>query len=176
MDPIIVSLIIAIVAIVPGVMALISQAKKDRVQSGIDVASAAQTAILAIVEPLKSEVTRLQARVAELEETLAAKVTEMGNMRLANIDKDVQIRTMQVEMQRMTVRLTAFEEIATPAQKKKMGLNIILTDEETGKMNFVWLTSPESEEVVAQKAAIKEDIKSTIEKLKPHIDTGEENE
>ena len=175
MDPIIVSLIIAIVAIIPGVMALISQAKKDKVQSGIDVGEAAQRATLAIIEPLKSEVTRLQARVAELEETLVIKVTEMGDMRLASIDKDVQIRTMQVEMQRMTIRLTAFEKVATPEQRKKMSINLVLTDEETGKMDFVWLTSPESPEVVAQKAAIKADIKSTVEKLIPPINTGEES-
>jgi hypothetical protein len=84
----IVSLVIAVVAIVPGVWALVNQANKDKTQSKLDMNKAANDAAMNIIAPLQAEVTRLQARVLELEKALIDKTTEIGDLMQAGIDKD----------------------------------------------------------------------------------------
>src|SRR5512137_432007 len=104
----IVSIIIAVVAIVPGVWALVNQANKDKTQAKLDMNAAAQNAAMNIIAPLQAEVTRLQARVLELEKALIDKTTEIGDLMQAGIDKDSEIRTLKYGMEDMQRRLNYF--------------------------------------------------------------------
>lgn len=105
----IVSIVIAVVAIVPGVWALVNQANKDKTQARMDMNKAAQDAAMNIIGPLQTEVTRLQARVLELEKLLIEKTTEIGDLMQAGIDKDSKIRTLEYNLDGMKMRLEAFE-------------------------------------------------------------------
>jgi hypothetical protein len=105
----IVSIVIAVVAIVPGVWALVNQANKDKNQAKMDMNKAAQDAAMNIIGPLQTEVTRLQLRVLELEKALVDKTTEIGNLMQAGIDKDSKIRTLEYNLSDMKIRLNEFE-------------------------------------------------------------------
>ena len=105
----IVSIVIAVVAIVPGVWALVNQANKDKAQTKLDMNTAAQNAAMNIIAPLQAEVTRLQARVLELEKALIDKTTEIGDLMQSGIDKDSEIRTLKYRMVDMQTRLDSFE-------------------------------------------------------------------
>jgi len=100
-------LILAIVAIVPGVWALVNQANKDKTQAKIDMNNAANAAAVSIIAPLQAEVTRLQGRVLELEKALIEKTTEIGKLMEEGIDKDSEIRTMKYKMGEMQTKLDA---------------------------------------------------------------------
>jgi len=117
----IISLVIAVVAIVPGVWALVNQAKKDKAQATIDMNKAANDAAMAIISPLQTEVARLQVRVLELERALIDKTTEIGNLMQAGIDKDTQIRVLKYNLEGMELRLETFEKKrkTTVEQKKE---------------------------------------------------------
>lgn len=106
----IVSIIIAVVAIVPGIWALVNQAKKDASQARMDMNKAANDAAMSIIGPLQMEVTRLQSRVLELEKLLVEKTSEIGDLMQSNIDKDSEIRTLKYSMSDMQLRLSAFEK------------------------------------------------------------------
>jgi hypothetical protein len=108
-NSLIVSIVIAVVAIVPGVWALVNQANKDKTQARLDMNAAAQNAAMGIISPLQTEVARLQARVLELEKALIDKTTEIGELMQQNIDKDSQIRTLKYNMEDMQLRLNTFE-------------------------------------------------------------------
>jgi len=105
----VVSIVIAVVAIVPGVWALVNQANKDKTQARLDMNKAAQDAAMNIIGPLQAEVTRLQTRVLELEKLLIEKTTEIGDLMQAGIDKDSKIRTLEYNLEGMKMRLEAFE-------------------------------------------------------------------
>lgn len=111
-------LILALVAIVPGVWALINQAKNDTNKARLDMNNAANAAAVAIIAPLQAEVARLQARVLELEKALIEKTNEIGKLTEEGIDKDATLRTLGYEMDDMRVRLQAFEtKRKTPPSK-----------------------------------------------------------
>lgn len=114
-----VSIVIAVVAIVPGVWALVNQANKDKKQAQIDMNKAAQDASLAIIAPLQGEVTRLQLRVVELEKALIDKTTEIGELMQKNIDKDSEIRTLKYGMEDMQRRLNYFEKKRTKNKQQE---------------------------------------------------------
>lgn len=109
----IVSVVIAALAIVPGVWALVNQANKDKTQAKLDMNTAAQNAAMNIIAPLQAEVSRLQARVLELEKALIDKTTEIGELMQRNIDKDSEIRTLKYGMEDMQRRLNYFEKKRT---------------------------------------------------------------
>jgi hypothetical protein len=115
----IVSIIIAVVAIVPGVWALVNQANKDKNQSRLDMNAAAQGAAMNIIGPLQAEVTRLQARVLELEKALIEKTTEIGKLMEEGIDKDSEIRTLKYSVQDMQFRLNTYENKRKASGKPK---------------------------------------------------------
>jgi hypothetical protein len=104
------SIIIAVVAIIPGAWALINQGKKDNAQSKIDINKATQDAAVSIIAPLQGEVTRLQNRVIELENALIEKTTEIGRIMVESIDKDSKLRALQYTLEGVQIRLTIFEE------------------------------------------------------------------
>lgn len=118
-NSLIVSIVIAVVAIVPGVWALVNQANKDKSQAKLDMNAAAQNAAMNIIAPLQAEVARLQARVLELEKALIDKTTEIGELMQKNIDKDSEIRTLKYGMEDMQKRLNYFEKKRTKTKTKE---------------------------------------------------------
>lgn len=100
---VIASIIVAIVAIVPGVAALINQGKNDAVKAKLDM----QTATLAMLEPLQKEVERLNKRIVELEQALITKTKEYGELMQENITKDSEILTMKYNMEGLQRKLDA---------------------------------------------------------------------
>lgn len=106
----VVSVVVAVVAIVPGVWALVNQARKDKTEAQLNMTKAAQDAAMNIIGPLQAEVARLQARVLELEKALIDKTTEIGDLMQKNIDKDSEIRTLKYGMEDMQRRLNYFEK------------------------------------------------------------------
>jgi len=120
----IVSIVIAVVAIVPGVWALVNQANKDKTQAKMDMNKAAQDAAMNIIGPLQAEVSRLQARVLELEKLLIEKTTEIGDLMQAGIDKDSKIRTLEYNLEGMKMRLETFE-----SKRKKPASSNTATEE-----------------------------------------------
>ena len=103
------SIVIAVVAIIPGAWALINQGKKDSIQSKIDLGKATQDAAVSIIAPLQSEVTRLQARIIELEKILIEKTTEIGILMETSVDKDSEIRKLEYNLEGLQLRLDVFE-------------------------------------------------------------------
>jgi hypothetical protein len=148
----IVSIVIAVVAIVPGVWALVNQANKDKTQAKLDMNTAAQNAAMNIIAPLQAEVTRLQARVIELEKALIDKTTEIGNLMQANIDKDSEIRKLNYNLEDMQVRLNAFE-----TKRKANNKNRPDDQQQTGVGNST--IDPRLEEDLKADEAKKEEIK-----------------
>lgn len=105
----IVSVIVAIVAIVPGVWALVNQANKDKAQAKLDTITQTQTMTLGLIQPLKDEITRLQARIAELEADLQEKAQRINELEQVAFEKDSTIRNLQFNMDGMKLRLDEFE-------------------------------------------------------------------
>lgn len=103
------SIVIAVVAIIPGAWALINQGKKDNIQSKIDLGKATQDAAVSIIAPLQSEVTRLQGRIIELEKILIEKTTEIGVLMETSVDKDSEIRKLEYNLEGLQLRLDVFE-------------------------------------------------------------------
>ena len=156
-NSLIVSIVIAVVAIVPGVWALVNQANKDKSQAKLDMNLAAQNAAMNIIAPLQAEVARLQARVLELEKALIDKTTEIGDLMQKNIDKDSEIRTLKYGMEDMQRRLNYFEKKRTKNKSKED------TESESTQID------PRLEEDLKADEAKKEEIKQytikTIEQL-----------
>jgi len=100
-------LIIAIIALVPGVWALINQSRKDRVQEKVDAGTVAQNAAIGIIQPLRDEITRLQAINNQLEIVLTQKNTTITMLSQSEFDKETQIRTMQFAMDGMKMKMDA---------------------------------------------------------------------
>jgi K+ transporter len=65
---VLVPIIIAIVAVVPGIFALVNQASKGKLEERFDMLRTVQDATYNISKPLQAELTRLQARTISLEE------------------------------------------------------------------------------------------------------------
>ena len=103
------SIVIAVVAIIPGAWALVNQGKKDSIQSKIDLGKATQDAAVTIIAPLQTEVTRLQTRVLDLEKILIEKTTEIGRLMETSVDKDSEIRKLEYNLEGLQLRLDAFE-------------------------------------------------------------------
>lgn len=104
-----VSVIIAIIAIIPGVWALVNQARKDRIQNTIDMNKTAQEAALGIIAPLQAELKRMQGRIEELELDLVEKTREIGKLMREAIDKDTKIITLEHQLELMREKLELLE-------------------------------------------------------------------
>jgi len=164
-NSLIVSIVIAVVAIVPGVWALVNQANKDKTQAKMDMNAAAQNAAMNIIAPLQAEVARLQARVLELEKALIDKTTEIGELMQRNIDKDSEIRTLKYGMEDMQRRLNYFE-----TKRKSSNKNRPADDQQAGVGDSV--IDPRLEEDLKADEAKKEEIKNYTQKSIEQLTNG----
>lgn len=120
-------LVLAIVAIVPTILSLITQASKDKKQAAIDMNKAATDAMMSVIQPMRDEITRLQTRGVELEGMLIDKTTENGNLRIKLIDKENEIRALKYNYDGLQIKLDALQgkgsfaanPTSTPSKKKK---------------------------------------------------------
>jgi len=118
------ALVLSIIGNIGAWWQIAANAKKDKRQADIDVGrlklekdkaetekeSVDRAAMLAVTESLRLEVERLQKRGVELENTVIAKTTEIGELKLVAIDKEAELRTMRYNMQTMQVRLNAISD------------------------------------------------------------------
>lgn len=65
--PVLVSIIIAVIAIIPGMWALISQGRKNNIDAKMDMMRTVQNTAYNIIPPLQEEIHRLKAKAISLE-------------------------------------------------------------------------------------------------------------
>lgn len=128
---IIASIVIALTGIIPGTLALIKQGKKDDKEAKLaeaklqfDINTATNTALAAVIDPLKTELARCQSRITELEAAVLNKTTEIGRLMEEGIEKDSQILTMKYKMEIMQTKLNS---VLTSKRKT----NIVMSEEDT---------------------------------------------
>jgi FtsZ-interacting cell division protein ZipA len=137
-----ITIILAIITIVPTVGGLIIQARREKKQAELDkmraeaqeeidktnAASAASTvattATSSVIVTLQSEVERLNKRVAELEISVLDKTTRIGELMMAKIDSEATSATMKYKMESMQLKLDSIvinpeiKNSPSPKQKK----------------------------------------------------------
>ena len=134
-----ITIILAIITIVPTVGGLMLQARREKKQAEMDerkamaqeetdranaAAGAVSVASIAssnIIITLQGEVDRLNKRLAELELSVIDKTTRIGALMLAKVDSDAEVATMKYKMETMQLKLNAIlpEEVAKPRKKKE---------------------------------------------------------
>jgi peptidoglycan hydrolase CwlO-like protein len=75
-----VSIIIAVVAIVPGIWALVNQINKDKIQVKMDMARVGQEASLNLIGPLQEEINRLREKSQALEYRVQESKYKIGSL------------------------------------------------------------------------------------------------
>lgn len=134
---VIASIIVAVVAIIPGVAALVNQGKNDANKAKLDMNAAA----MSMIEPLQKEVTRLNARIVELEQALIDKTKEIGGLTQALITKDNELLTMRYQVDKMQLKL---DQVVSTKKRTKVQI----------------------QEQDDSDAALQEELKANEEKLK----------
>jgi FtsZ-interacting cell division protein ZipA len=134
-----ITIILAIITIVPTVGGLMLQARREKKQAEMDerkakaqeetdranaaagAASVASVASSNIIITLQGEVDRLNKRLAELELAVIDKTTRIGELMLAKIDGEAEVATMKYKMDTMQLKLNAIlpEESVKPRKKKE---------------------------------------------------------
>ena len=97
----IVTLIISITGNIAAWWQIYAQSKKDKLQADLDKDKADDDVIARDNAYLQTQVADLRARVASQEETIIAKTTTIGELKMAGIDKDVELRLMKYKMATM---------------------------------------------------------------------------
>jgi hypothetical protein len=172
------TLIVSIIGNVAAWWQIAAQTKKDKRQADIDdkrvkieenkaeteKEAGDRTALLAVIETLKLEVERLQKRGIELENTVIAKTTENGELKLAAIDKEAELRTMKYNMESMQARLTAMSKKPLKGTLKKVGIeeNLLMLSPEDFPSDML----TEIEEDKNRKDMIIESVNMEIEELR----------
>lgn len=110
-----VTLIISITGNIAAWWQIYAQSKKDKLQADIDKDKADDDVIARDNAYLQTQVADLRARIASQEEALIAKTTLIGELKMAGIDKDVELRLMKYKMDAMKVDLGAEEAIPMSA-------------------------------------------------------------
>lgn len=131
------TLILAIVTIIPTVGGLILQSIKDKhaaeieekraaAQAEIDKTNATVTASsvstansASFIVTLQGEVDRLNRRVAELEISEISKTTKIGELMMAKIDSDASAATMKYKLDTIQLKLNSFLPDSPTQDKKK---------------------------------------------------------
>jgi len=130
------TLILAIITIVPTVGGLILQSIKDKHAAEIEEKRAAAQAEIdktnattnassvstanssSFIMTLQGEVDRLNRRVAELEMSEISKTTKIGELMMAKIDSDAAAATMKYKLDTIQLKLNSFLP-DSPTQDKK---------------------------------------------------------
>ena len=107
----IVTLVVSIIGNIAAWWALYNQGKKDKMQGDLDKDTATQAAALTMIQTLQGENDRLRTRGIELENAVIAKTTEVGELKLAAIDKETELRTMKYNMESMQMKLNSIAQI-----------------------------------------------------------------
>jgi uncharacterized protein (DUF3084 family) len=109
----IVPIVIAIIASTPGILALISESRKTKV----DAVKVSQDAAIAIINPLRDELARLRTRVCDLETMIEKKDARISDLETRllqrNIDigeRDQRIDDLETEVADLRLRLEAVEK------------------------------------------------------------------
>lgn len=130
MDPAILTIVIAIIALIPTVLAVRSQDRatakavalekerfeedkrrekerleQEKAKAVVDEKKADDDVIARDNVYLQGEVEKLRAKIALQDEALIAKTTLIGDMRLAEIDKDIELRTVKYQMEALKMKL-----------------------------------------------------------------------
>jgi uncharacterized coiled-coil protein SlyX len=163
-----ITIILAIITIVPTVGGLMLQARREKKQAEIDerkakaqeetdranaAAGAASVAYVAssnIIITLQGEVDRLNKRLAELEIAVIDKTTRIGELMLAKIDGEAEVASMKYKMETMQSKLNSIlpEESAKPRRKKEdIQLKQTLLSLEEKKTKIAQETSQEIEKL-----------------------------
>ena len=146
----IVTLIISITGNIAAWWQIYAQSKKDKLQADLEQDKNDDDVIARDNAYLQTQVADLRARVASQEEMLITKIAIIGELKMAGIDKDVELRLMKYKMDAMKMDA----EEAVP-----MSLVIQNTD----------LPSKEKVEasmVMEKKAMIKNDTRMEIDELR----------
>jgi len=130
MDPAILTIVIAIIALIPTVLAVRSQDRaaakaaalekerfeedkrrekerleQEKAKAAVDKNQADDDVIARDNVYLQGEVEKLRAKIASQDEALIAKTTLIGEMKLAEIDKDVELHTVKYQMEALKMKL-----------------------------------------------------------------------
>lgn len=137
MDMSTLTLILAIITIVPTVGGLILQSIKDKhaaeieekraaAQAEIDKTNAATNAnsvstanSASFIVTLQGEVDRLNRRIMELEISEISKTTKIGELMMAKIDSDAAVATMKYKLDTMQLKLNSYLPDSSTQDKKK---------------------------------------------------------
>lgn len=167
-----ITIILAIIAIVPTVGGLIIQAKREKKQTELEdrkaaaqaeidkinatsnATSIASTASSNVIITLQGETDRLSKRVIELEAALIAKTTQIGELMMAKIDSESETATMKYKLETMQVKLNSLLPVAEHALPLKKKDTVPL------KIKQTLLANEERKNLVAQ------EISKEVEQLK----------
>lgn len=68
-----------------------------------------------LIEDQRGEIDRLRSRGTELEDKLVAKINENGELKLASIDKDIELKSVKYKLQDAENRLSVYATKPSPA-------------------------------------------------------------
>jgi len=146
------TLVVSIIGNIAAWWQIAAQAKKDKRQADLEQDKNDDDVIARDNAYLQTQVADLRARIASQEETLIAKTTLIGELKMAGIDKDVEIRLMKYKMDAMRM-----SEDALPAVPMSLVIqNIDLPSKEKVEMAIV----------MEKKAMIKNDTRMEIDELR----------
>ena len=134
------TLLLSIIGNIAAWWQIANQAKKDKAQTELDKArlgieenkaniekdNITQTAALTMIESQRIEIERLHKRGLELEDKLVSKTTENGDLKLAAIDKEAELRTLRYQMKLMNIvpKEQPLETDVLPMDIKKMNATL----------------------------------------------------
>lgn len=130
------SLIVAVVAIVPGIWALINQVKKDKLQTKIDMDAATQHTALDIINPLQTEVSRLRIRTQELERKSTTNYIKVSQLQEAD-EVNGEDLMMISDMKEHSSKRISIENIAEKLWKKMYEKPVIVRCKYCGVHNVI---------------------------------------
>jgi hypothetical protein len=179
------TLVVSIIGNVAAWWQLANQAKKDKIQAGLDdqrlrmekdkaeadKEAADIAASLTVAESLRVEIERLQKRGLELENTVIAKTTEIGELKLAAIDKEAELRTMKYQMQNLQMKYDSMIDIGSvnkkkvPATKKIIPSKMkpeVLVEDKTLSWNMDLVPAEEFSSDILQLAMDADEAKKTL--------------
>lgn len=102
---IVLPLILAGIAALPGLYGLYRQSRKDKVDNADTISDAA----LALLEPYRKEVAELRAKIENLECELLREREKRRELEALNVQKDAKITEMQAEIDELRSQVEALQ-------------------------------------------------------------------